>query len=212
MPTVTVRPVGVEVAAGPRLWVGALSRMGTSACGSGRVFGSCDPFWSAPVNARPFVPRVRPVDGRSVISRCSLLYGCTPTRAAPGLNLSRPDSVSTSRIGPLTSLRGPVAWLFSRAARCPGSPIAFELDLRPMGEACSRQRRGPVWSSTPTILDSLPDSGQAFSATGSSRTPLGASRVERIGAPNQPGHWIWADPEGNRFRAPGQWGPEQRRR
>lgn len=33
---------------------------------------------------------------------------------------------------------------------------------------------------------------------------LGASRIERIGAPDQPGHWIWADPEGNVFCAPGQ--------
>lgn len=32
---------------------------------------------------------------------------------------------------------------------------------------------------------------------------LGARRVERIGAPNQPGHWIWSDPEGNVFCAPG---------
>lgn len=33
---------------------------------------------------------------------------------------------------------------------------------------------------------------------------LGARRVERIGGPNQPGHWVWADPEGNVFCAPGQ--------
>lgn len=32
---------------------------------------------------------------------------------------------------------------------------------------------------------------------------LGARRIERIGAPEQSGHWVWADPEGNVFCAPG---------
>jgi catechol 2,3-dioxygenase-like lactoylglutathione lyase family enzyme len=32
---------------------------------------------------------------------------------------------------------------------------------------------------------------------------LGARRVERIDAPDQPVHWVWADPEGNVFCAPG---------
>jgi hypothetical protein len=33
---------------------------------------------------------------------------------------------------------------------------------------------------------------------------LGARRVERIEAPGQPMHWIWADPEGNIFCAPAE--------
>ena len=32
---------------------------------------------------------------------------------------------------------------------------------------------------------------------------LGARRVERIVAEGQPVHWVWADPEGNVFCAPG---------
>ncbi|WP_020575185.1 VOC family protein [Actinopolymorpha alba] len=32
---------------------------------------------------------------------------------------------------------------------------------------------------------------------------LGAHRVERIVAEGQPIHWVWADPEGNVFCAPG---------
>lgn len=32
---------------------------------------------------------------------------------------------------------------------------------------------------------------------------LGARRVERIGGPGDAGHWVWADPEGNVFCAPG---------
>ena len=32
---------------------------------------------------------------------------------------------------------------------------------------------------------------------------LGARRVERVDAPDQPVHWVWADPEGNVFCAPG---------
>ncbi len=32
---------------------------------------------------------------------------------------------------------------------------------------------------------------------------LGAQRVERVDAPGQDVHWIWADPEGNVFCAPG---------
>lgn len=33
---------------------------------------------------------------------------------------------------------------------------------------------------------------------------LGARRVERIVAENQPVHWVWADPEDNVFCAPGE--------
>ncbi len=33
---------------------------------------------------------------------------------------------------------------------------------------------------------------------------LGAQRIERIGPPGQTGHWVWADPEGNVFCAPGR--------
>lgn len=32
---------------------------------------------------------------------------------------------------------------------------------------------------------------------------LGARRVERVDAPGQEIHWIWADPDGNAFCAPG---------
>lgn len=32
---------------------------------------------------------------------------------------------------------------------------------------------------------------------------LGARRIERVEAPGQPVHWIWADPEGNVFCTPG---------
>lgn len=32
---------------------------------------------------------------------------------------------------------------------------------------------------------------------------LGARRIERVDAAGQPTHWIWADPEGNVFCAPG---------
>lgn len=32
---------------------------------------------------------------------------------------------------------------------------------------------------------------------------LGAHRLERIGPTGQTGHWVWADPEGNVFCAPG---------
>lgn len=32
---------------------------------------------------------------------------------------------------------------------------------------------------------------------------IGARRVERVDAPGQDVHWVWADPEGNVFCAPG---------
>lgn len=46
-----------------------------------------------------------------------------------------------------------------------------------------------------------PQTAEHMKAEASRLEQLGARRVEQVVAEGQPGHWIWADPEGNVFCA-----------